>query len=162
MAVYMATSSGQNATVVVKRYGVNILNKSSAVAETGDCATAEWAEKWRLLCPFLRGAGSPSNTVSPGRVLPPYQVVYASIQPFGHNRPGPRFINTQAFRLACVPKLRKWGCCAAFRGVAGSPSNTMGPGPKPTSIPSGIFIRSTVWLQYTHVTDRQTDRSAAP
>ena len=35
----------------------------------------------------------------------------------------------------------KWeGCCAPFRGGAGSPSNTMWPGPKPTSIPSGILI----------------------
>jgi len=42
---------------------------------------------------------------------------------------------------------------------AGSPSNTMSPGPRPTSIPSGILIHSTVWPQYTNVTDRQTDRT---
>ena len=44
-------------------------------------------------------------------------------------------------------------------GKTGSPSNTMSPRPRPTSVPSGILIRPTVWLQYTNVThkqDRQT------
>jgi len=36
------------------------------------------------------------------------------------------------------------------------PSNTMWPGPRPTSVPSGILIHPTVWPQYTKVTDRQT------
>jgi len=36
---------------------------------------------------------------------------------------------------------------------AGSPSNTMWPGPRHTSVPSGILIRETVWPQYTNVTD---------
>ena len=31
----------------------------------------------------------------------------------------------------------------------------MWPGPRPTSIPSGILIHPTVWPQYTNVTDRQ-------
>jgi len=39
-----------------------------------------------------------------------------------------------------------------FLGGAGSPSNTVWPGPRP--IPSGILIHPTVWPQYT-VTDRQ-------
>jgi len=50
------------------------------------------------------------------------------------------------------------GYCALihfFAGGAGSPSNIMWPGPKPTSIPSGILIHPTVWLQYTDVADRQ-------
>jgi len=34
-----------------------------------------------------------------------------------------------------------------FRG-AGSPSNTMWPGPTPTPIPSGILIHPAVWPQY--------------
>jgi len=50
-----------------------------------------------------------------------------------------------------------WGC-APFLGGAGSPSNTKSPGPRPTCKPSFILIRPTVWLQYTNVTDRQTDR----
>jgi len=46
-------------------------------------------------------------------------------------------------------------------GEAGSPSNTMWPGPRPTYMPSLIFIYLIVWPQYTNVTDRQaiqTDR----
>jgi len=45
-------------------YFCNIkINNSSAVAEMGDRARAKWTEKWGLLCPFPRGAGSPSNTM---------------------------------------------------------------------------------------------------
>jgi len=39
---------------------------------------------------------------------------------------------------------------------AGSPSNTMSPGPRPISVPSGILIHPTVWPRYINVTDRQT------
>jgi len=35
------------------------------------------------LCPFFRGAGSPSSTMWPGRGLPPYQVASWFIQPYG-------------------------------------------------------------------------------
>jgi len=41
-------------------------------------------------------------------------------------------------------------------GGAGSPSNTMWPGPRPTCMPSFILIRPTIWPQCTNVTDRQT------
>jgi len=56
---------------------------------------------------------------------------------------------------------KKWGllCPIPWRW-AGSPSNTMSPGPRPSSLPSGILIRTTVWPQYTNVrykTDRETD-----
>ena len=78
-----------------------------------------------------------------GRGPPPYQVACCSIQPFGHNRYGPK-----------IGGLRPlWG------GGAGSPSNTMWSGPRPTCIPSVIFIRPTVWPQYTNVTDRQRSDS---
>jgi len=40
-------------------------------------------------------------------------------------------------------------------GAAGSPSNTVWPGPRPTSIPSGMLIHPTIWPQYTNVTDIQ-------
>jgi len=48
---------------------------------------------------------------------------------------------------------KKWGLLCPFRGgaaagVAGFPSNTMWPGPKPTSIPNGILIHPAVWPQY--------------
>ena len=37
-------------------------------------------------------------------------------------------------------------------------SKTVWPGPRPTSMPSFILIRPTVWPQYTNVTDRQDRR----
>ena len=41
-------------------------------------------------------------------------------------------------------------------GGAGSLSNTLSLGPRPTSVPSSILIQPTVWPHYTNVTDRQT------
>jgi len=65
-------------------------------------------------------------------------------RPFDHNRHWPTAVPLSVWR-------------------AGSPSNTMWPGPRPTSLPSGILIHPTVWPQYTnYVTDRQkgeTDRT---
>jgi len=49
------------------------------------------------------------------------------------------------------------GLCPLFGEGAGSPSNTMLPGPRPTCMPSFILIHLTVWPQYTNVADR-TDR----
>ena len=43
-------------------------------------------------------------------------------------------------------------------GNAGSPANTMWPGPRPTCVPSVILIHPTVWPQFINVTDRATDR----
>jgi len=79
--------------------------------------------------------------MSPGRGLPSYQVASWSIQPFGHNRHGPKIE----------------GLCPFGEGGAGSASNTMWPGPRPTSVPSFILIHPTVWPQYTNVTDSRTD-----
>jgi len=73
--------------------------------------------------------------------LPSYQVASWSIEPFGHNRYG----------------LKIWGAVPLWRRGPRSPSNTMWPGPRPTSMPTFIRIRPTVWPQYTNVTDR-TDR----
>jgi len=56
---------------------------------------------------------------------------------------------------------RKLGAVPFGGGEAGSPSNTMWPGPRPTCKPSFILIRPTVWPQCMNVTDRtdrQTDR----
>jgi len=52
--------------------------------------------------------------------------------------------------------------CPLFGG-AGSPSNTVWRGPRPTFTPSFILIHLTVWPQYTNVTDREDrrDRTAA-
>ena len=65
-----------------------------------------------------------------------------------------------ASRLAATEMGRKLGGLRPlFWGTAGSPSNTKLPGPRPTSIPSGILICPTVWPQYTNVTDGQTNRT---
>jgi len=40
------------------------------------------------------------------------------------------------------------GVCALFLGVAGSTSNTMSPGLRPTYIPSGILMHPAVWPQW--------------
>jgi len=73
------------------------------------------------------GAGFPSNTMWPGRDLLPYQVASSSIQPFGHNRHGSK-------TRGAVPLLE---------GDA-TPSNTTSPGPRFTSVPSGILIHPAV------------------
>ena len=50
----------------------------------------------------------------------------------GHNRHGSK---------------RGGGCCAPFAG-AGTSSNTMWPGRRSTSVPSGVIIHPDVWSQY--------------
>jgi len=129
-----------------------------------------WAENWGLLCPF-GGVGSPSNTMWPGPGIPPCQVAFYSIQPFGHNRHGPKvgaavplsgelgLHLTQcrlgrgsppytkwhldpSGRLAKTDMGRKLGAVPLIGG--GSPSNTIWPGPRPTIVPSGILIYPTV------------------
>jgi len=50
--------------------------------------------------------------------------------------------------LATIDMDRKVGAAVPlFEGGAGSPSNTMSPGPRSTSVPSDILIRPTVWPQ---------------
>ena len=65
--------------------------------------------------------------------------------PFGHNRHGSKIGGRS---------------CAPFEGGAGSPSNKMWPGSRPTSVQSFILIHPTVWRHNTPAsqTDRQ-DRS---
>ena len=46
-------------------------------------------------------------------------------------------------------------------GGAGSLSNAMSPGTRPTSVPSGVVIHPAVWLQYTNVADG-ADRTTVP
>ena len=60
-------------------------------------------------------------------------------------------------RLATIDISRKLGAVPLL-GVAGSPCNTMWPGPKPTFVPSGILIHPTVWPHQRCRQDRQTDR----
>jgi len=54
--------------------------------------------------------------------------------------------NEMGDRLATIGMGRKSGWAAVSVG-AGSPSNTMLPGPRPTSLPSGILIHPTIWPQ---------------
>jgi len=70
-----------------------------------------------------------------GRGLLPYKMASSSIQPFGHNRHGPKI----------------GGAVTFFSGGEGaeSPSNTKVPEPRPTSIPSGILVHIAVWPQRT-------------
>jgi len=44
--------------------------------------------------------------------------------------------------ITTTPMMSIWG-----KGGAGSPSNTKSPGPRPTSVPSGILIHSSIWPQ---------------
>ena len=67
-----------------------------------------------------------------GRGLLPYHAASSSIQPFGHNRCGPK---------------TGWGC--AFFWGAASQSNTKSPGPMPTTIPSGMVVHPAIWPQRT-------------
>jgi len=64
--------------------------------------------------------------------LPLYKVASWSIQPFGHNKHGPKI---------------GWGLCPVFWGAGWIPSNTKSPGPRPTSIPSSILVHPAVWPQ---------------
>jgi len=50
-------------------------------------------------------------------------------------------------RLATIDTGRKVGSAVPLLGGAGSPSNTMLSGPRPTSLPSGILIHPAVWPQ---------------
>ena len=69
----------------------------------------------------------------------------SSMQPFDHNRYGPKM----------------GGCAPLGEGElgVGSPSNTMWPGRRPTSVPCFVLIRPTVWpLATVHQRCRQRDR----
>jgi len=84
----------------------------SAVAEIGNrLATTDMGRKVGAAVPLsVRELGP---TCRLGRGLPPYQVVAWSIQPFRHNRHGPK----------------SGGCCAPFRGGKLGPHPTQcGPG----------------------------------
>jgi len=98
-------------------------------------------ERWAAVPLFVVELGFRQRQCRLGRGLPPYQVV-----------PDP------SSRWATIDMGRKVGaagCSVPFRAGAGSPSNTMSPGLRPTSVPSGILIHPTVCSQYTNVTDRQ-------
>jgi len=132
-----------------------------------------------LLCPFVGELGPRLTQCDLGRGLLPYQVASSPIQPFGHNRHGPKlgggcalfsgtagspskksrvgrgYLHTKwhlspSSRLAETDIGRKLEGLRPFRGgAAGSPSNTMSPRLRPTSVSSVILIHTDVWPQYT-------------
>jgi len=57
--------------------------------------------------------------------------------------------------LATTDMGRKFGDVPLSGSGTWFPPNTMWPGPRPTCMPSVIFIGPTVWPQHTNVTDRQ-------
>jgi len=95
------------------------------------------------------------------RDLLPYQMASSSIQPFGHNRHEPKTGELCPFSSGLRPgHSRYWpkiGGCALWGRGAGSPSNTMWPGPRPTCVLSFISMHPTVWPQCTDVTDRTVE-----
>jgi len=80
----------------------------------------------------------------------------------GHNRHGPKSmlrwcvvssnkssaVAEMGDHLATIDMCRRVGrgCCGGCVPT-GSPSNTVWPGPRPTSLPSGILIHQTIWPQ---------------
>ena len=106
-------------------------NKSSAVAEMGDRSHNRHRPKsgWGLCLFFWAELGPHRTQYRLDWGLPPYQVASWYIQPFCHTRHGPKI-----------------GLCSLFGG-AGSPSSTMWPGPRPTSMPSAILIHPAIWSQ---------------
>jgi len=112
---------------------------SWSIQPFGGLATIDMGQKLGGAVPFLRGTGSLSNIKSLGPRPTKWH-----LSPSSH--------------LATTDIGRKMGVLCRFReGGAGSPSNTMWPRPRSTCLLSYILIHSTVWPQYTNVTDR-TDR----
>jgi len=111
----------------------HLLNKCLAVTEMGDhLATTDMSRKLGGCAPFFEGELGPHLTQRClGRGLPSYQVASWFIQPFGHNRNGP-----------------KWGGSSTPLCGEGLGSHvTESPGLKPTFVTSGISIHPDVWPQ---------------
>jgi len=88
-------------------------------------ATVDMGRKVAVLFPFLGGAGFPSLQC---------RHTYWHLDP--------------SSRLATTDTGRNWAAVPLFRGVTGSPCNTMWPEPRPTPVPTGIFIHAAIWSQY--------------
>ena len=104
-----------------------------------------------LAVPFFWGELAPHRTQCRlSRGLPPYQVA-SSIQPFCHNGHWPKIGGLCPFRgggagspFNTMSRRLLFGDDGAW-----SPSNTLWPGTRPTSVPSGILIHPAVWSQQT-------------
>jgi len=91
----------------------------------------------------------PSNTMS----------VKAYLRAKWHLNPSSHLVTISMGRglYGRIAKVWRGAVLLSVGGRAGSSSNTMWPGSRLTSIPSGILIHPTIWPLYTNVTDR-TDR----
>jgi len=102
----------------------------------------KWAKNWGGgSAPFLgKGAGSPSNTKSPGprpTSIPTGILIHPSIWP----------LQIWAENWGAVPLWMRGSWVPVEHSVAA--------GPRPTCVPSFVLIHPTVWSQCTTVTDRQ-------
>jgi len=77
------------------------MNKSSAVAEMGDRGHIRHGPKRGRIAAVTLSQGELGPRLCRG--LLPYQVAFASIEPFGHNRRGPKTAGCSPFRGSCDP-----------------------------------------------------------
>ena len=78
--------------------------KCSAVTEMGDrLATPDMGRKQGGYCALFGEACPHLTQYGMGRGLPPCQLASSSIQPFGHNRRGPKTGGCDPFRESWVP-----------------------------------------------------------
>ena len=104
--------------------------KSSTVAEMGNrLDTTDIGRKVGGCFAHFRGGMGSESHLTPVAWAEAYLPTKWHFDPFS--------------RLVTTDMGRKLGVCPLL-GEAGSPSNTMWPGPRPTSIPSGIVIHPTV------------------
>jgi len=111
-------------------------------------ATTDVGRNLGVCCAPFRGAGSPCNTM--------WAVTWAEAYPLPsgiliHPAVWPQYMGQNLGGMLCPASFFGWGA------ELGPPSNTVWPGPRPTTMPSFSLIHPTVWPQYTNVTGR-TDR----
>ena len=110
------------------------------------CHNRHGPKRGGLLCPFRGGA----------RAAVYHNVSWAEVYFRTKWRLHP------SSRLATIDMGQKVrGLLCPFPWGAGSPSNTMSPGLRPASVPSGILIHPTVWSQSINVTDSQDNGPVA-
>jgi len=127
------------------------------------------AENWGAAAapPFFwgGGAGSPYNTTRPGprstsipsgifsHPAAAAPLFWGSWVPIYHNAAwAEAYLHTKwnfepSSRLVTTDVGQKLGAAVPLCGESWVPSNTMSPGPRSTSIPSGILIHAAVWPQ---------------
>jgi len=111
-----------------------LTNKSSAVAEMGDRGHNRLGPKrGRAAVPFSRGSWVPLQ----------HSVAWAEVYFRTKWRLHP------STRLATIDMNRKLGAVPLLGRGTATPSNTTSPGPRFTSVPSGILIHPAVWPQRT-------------